>query len=366
MSALSDYRILCCREQWQNGLRSAIDCVDDRLQLTPGYHLGVCCLPPVDSGERGFCWSRLCVQADLPQDCGLRLYVHSADSPDWSAWDALRAACETSPDTVSQQVRTCFGPPAASGPDCWLTLNGRYLWVAFELTATGGSLPSVHAFRLRMGGDHMLDYLPAIYQGDGFTLRYLSIFQSMFQDLEDQVEALPRQLDAAGASRDMLHSLAQWVCMDDDTTEEQTRSRLFAVLDEYETMYTRAGILRSVQRLTGHRPMLIEHFSVDPNRADCRNPTLYRRLYGTDPYRFFVLLDEDVFASRDQMKWFLTRLRELVPAGTEPELILLKPCVQLDWHTYLGINSRVGGYVPAVIDERMTIHYDTTIGGSEL
>ena len=45
--------------------------------------------------------------------------------------------------------------------------------------------------------------------------------------------------------------------------------------------------------------------------------------------------------------------------------MLLKPCVQLDWHTYLGINSRIGEYVTAVIDELVTIHYDTTIGGED-
>ena len=55
---------------------------------------------------------------------------------------------------------------------------------------------------------------------------------------------------------------------------------------------------------------------------------------------------------------------ELIPAECTLELVLLKPCVQLDWHTYLGINARIGGYVPAVLDEQATIHYDTTIGGA--
>ena len=40
-----------------------------------------------------------------------------------------------------------------------------------------------------------------------------------------------------------------------------------------------------------------------------------------------------------------------------------KPCVQLVWHTYMGINAQVGGYVPAAFDEQVTTHYDTTIGG---
>ena len=61
---------------------------------------------------------------------------------------------------------------------------------------------------------------------------------------------------------------------------------------------------------------------------------------------------------------FLVRMQGLIPAGMSLELVLLKQCVQLDWHTYLGINLARGQHVPAVIDENVTIHYDTTIGGA--
>ena len=46
--------------------------------------------------------------------------------------------------------------------------------------------------------------------------------------------------------------------------------------------------------------------------------------------------------------------------------MLLKKCIQLDWHAYLGINSVVGSYVPAAIDENTTIHFDTMIGGHDI
>lgn len=362
MSAIKDYLTICCREQWQGGLFCHMDCQDDQLRLLPQSHVGAYCLPPVDGGENGFSWSRLIVEASLPQDCGLRIYTYCADEPDWPGWEAMRAAFAAGIDTPVPLLREYYGTPAPVGTDCWLTQSGRYLWVGFELTATGGNLPSVRALHVRMGGDHMMDYLPAIYRGDDFTLRYLSIYNSMFQDMEDAVEALPRQLDAAGTSEEMLRCLAQWVCM--EPGEEDARTRIRGVLAEYEEMYTVEGVKRSVRRLTGCEPLMIEHFMVDPNRADCANPTLYQRLYGDNPYRFFVLLGEDTFASRDQMEWFLTQMQELIPAGCDLELVLLKQCVQLDWHTYLGINSRVGSYVPAVIDENVTIHYDTTIGGA--
>ena len=92
--------------------------------------------------------------------------------------------------------------------------------------------------------------------------------------------------------------------------------------------------------------------------------SLYRRLYGEDPHRCFVLLPEDTFSSQQERVRFQQSMADRLPAGVSMQLVQLKQCVQLDWHTYLGVNSRVGGYVAAAIDEQVTIHYDTTIGGA--
>jgi len=361
LSAIHDYLTICCKEQWQNGLFFHIACIDDTLQLAAPYHWGMGCLPVIDSHEKGFTWDRLRLTVHLPQDCGLRLFAHCSDLADWSAWDVLRESL-TDETRAAVALADSFGDALPPGNDCLLRVSGRYLWIAFVLTATGGSQPLIDSFSLRMAGDHMTDYLPAIYQNDDFTWRFVSIFNSIMQDMEDRIEGISRQLYAESASPEMLEYLAQWVCLTPETDVKP--SQISSALVEYETMYTPGGIKRSVYQLTGHTPLLIEHFMVDPNRADCCNPVLYRRLYGEEPYRFFVLLDENTFPDRERMEWFLQRMEERIPAGSELELILLKQCVQLDWHTYLGINSRIGNYIPAVINETVTIHYDTIIGGA--
>ena len=91
-------------------------------------------------------------------------------------------------------------------------------------------------------------------------------------------------------------------------------------------MYTVEGVRRTAWRLTGRKPWIIEHFAVDPNSPACRNPALYRRLYGEDPYRFFLLLPQGTFEKQQDMEHFLERMSQLLPAETEMELVLLKPC----------------------------------------
>lgn len=358
MSQTQAYLTLCCREQWMGGQFWRTHCQGDALCLDPDAFRGTVCLPPVDSSESGFVWSRLRLISQIPSEATIKVYARASDDRMWSSWESMTDRPETPLDEL-------FGPPVGAGDDLLLPCTGRYLWLALEMTAGGAAHPRVEGLSLRMSGDHMVDYLPAIYQGQDFTYRYLSIFNSMLQDMEAVVEDMPRQLDPSSASEDMLRYLAQWLCSEPDAPAEELRRRLPALLDEYETMYTATGIRRSVERLTGCEPLLIEHFSVDPNDPDCRNPQLYRRLYGDEPYRLFLLLPNDTFTSQRELEGFLQKMRELIPAETGLELILLKPCVQLDWHTYLGINSRIGSYIPAAINESMTIHYDTTIGGAD-
>ena len=358
MSETQKYRTLCCREQWLGGIFDKIECRGDALGLADGAYAGAVCLPPVDSGEAGFAWGRLRLLAEVPAEASVRVYARASDQPGWPEREALWGR-PLDPDTLEG----LFGPPAAQ-TDLLLQKTGRWLWVALELTAGGPEKPRVDGLSLWMAGDHMVDYLPAIYRGQDFTWRYLSIFNTLFQGVEEELDGLPRQLDPASAGDSMVEFLARWLCMEPEQGEEHLRERLSGILEEYETMYTVEGVRRTAARLTGQEPFIIEHFAVDPNDPACRNPALYRRLYGEDPYRFFLLLPQGTFEKQQDMERFIERMGQLTPAETEMELVLLKPCIQLDWHTYLGINSRIGDYIPAAIDDSVTIHYDTTIGGA--
>jgi len=347
-------------ERWKGGIYRSVEQRGDSLQLSEGAFEGVAFLPPFDSGEDDFRWGRVRLQISLPKDASVCIYARASDEREWDAWQNAAGA-----PRGTMEARALFGEPKAPCGDAWLSERGRWLWLAIGFSSTGAERPRLDAVSILAESDHLTDYLPAIYQKSEFTYRYLSVFTAMLQDLEERIARSRRQLDPAVADPEMLRYLAHWLCADGSLPEEELRRALPRAIEEYETMYTVEGIRRSVQRLTGEAPLIIEHFEVDPNDPSCSDPDLYRRLYGDDPYRFFLLLPQGTFTEQRQMEHFLEQLEELVPAETTPELVLLKPCVQLGWHTYLGINSRIGEYVTAVIDELVTIHYDTAIGGQD-
>ncbi len=364
MPPIQRQMVFQCAEQWLGGLFYHIVPDGDgwRLDRDQGG-TGVYCMKAVDSGEKGFSWQRAAVEADLPPDTALRVYAYASDSRKWGEWEDLDQGLRSLEEDPLPAVREIFGPPASDCGDFFLKCTGRYLWLAFELTAAGTQVPSVRRLRLWMAGDHMIDYLPSIYRSQDFTKRFLSIFNSMYADMERAIDGLPGRVDYEYAEGGLLRYLASWMSVDRGDSPEVLRQRIRTALSDYEDLYTVEGVRQSIRRLTGRDPILIEHFQVSPSRPECRDPEIYRQLYGEDPYRFFVLLPEDTFSSQRERKEFQRQMEEVIPAGMTMQMIQLKQCVQLDWHTYLGINSTVGGYVPAAINEQVTIHYDTTIGG---
>ncbi|MBQ6206918.1 MAG: hypothetical protein IJK52_07530, partial [Oscillospiraceae bacterium] len=136
-----------CAEQWTGGRFFQTEWRGDALCLQAGAFAGAAFLPPLDSGESAFRWTRLRLTADIPQDAGLRVYAKASDRADWPAWEAISGG-------GAEELRRNFGDPVGSGTDILLSRTGQYLWLALELTASGEGRPRVDALSLRMSGDH--------------------------------------------------------------------------------------------------------------------------------------------------------------------------------------------------------------------
>jgi len=90
---------------------------------------------------------------------------------------------------------------------------------------------------------------------------------------------------------------------------------------------------------------------------------VYQRLFGSDPYKFYILLPEKTFADTREANLFTERLKNRIPAYTEAEVVVLKRNVVLEQHTYLGVNSVLSGYVCAEADAG-SITGDIILGGN--
>lgn len=355
--------VICRPGYWGFTLAHDVELREDCITLPIGKSFGIICSNVIDSGDKGFKWSRVTLECELAEDSIIRSYAYASDTKAYGRHLDLCKHIAGLGKNKLDSLRDIFSP-VGTDVDFSIDLSGRYLWLMFELISSGLP-PSLSAIRLQMAGDHMMDYLPEMYSKDGgFTRRFLSVFDGIYMDMEREIYGIPAKLNYEIAEDEMLRFLASWVCIDPAGLKRQALiERIRSAFDDYENMYTVRGIKRSVEKLCSHTPIIIENMDAYPFRPGSVNTEHYGLLYGDNPYKFFILLKEGTFQDAAAMEKFLSDMRKLVPANTEFELVLLRQCVRLGGHTYLGVNTAVSDYTMVLIDENTTIRYDTMIGG---
>ena len=119
---------------------------------------------------------------DLPADTHVQFFVRtgvpSAPPPAPTATDLFPSPWRAIPSDVS---------------DFFLTLDGSKapaLWIGARFDNDGHGTPALSQLRVDFDQDGYLPYLPAIYgeRGcDDFLLRFLSLFESFFDELEGKI-----------------------------------------------------------------------------------------------------------------------------------------------------------------------------------
>lgn len=329
-----------------------------------------------DSSEHNFRWKNLLADMEVPESAVMRIYAYSANTT-LCRIDGLPAELDSylADKTVSaaeklQKTAELFRPIARGSADCPINLTGRYIWLKFEFVLLDERHIRIDKIKLLLKSESMMDHLPEVYRAvdgeDGFMSRYMSMIDSIFFDMDDRITALHDSLDYRSAKGDMLKLLAQWLNIEDAAylSDEELKSRIASAADEQRSNGTRHGIVRWIENEYGVKPNIIEHYSVRKMISEGKDRETYLSLFGDNPYRFFILLPDDIFEGTHDANVFMEKLRRRVPANTQPEVILMRQSVVLENHTYLGVNSVISGYSEAGADTGNRISHDLILGGS--
>ena len=126
--------------------------------------------------------------------------------------------------------------------------EGRYLWLKIELIGTPADAPRVASLRAYFPRQSYLRYLPAIFQEDQesaeFLERFLSLFESVFTDVEEEISAATRYLDPDGIPGEALSWLAGWLALapDETWTTEAKRKLVRDAHELFKQRGTRQGL----------------------------------------------------------------------------------------------------------------------------
>jgi phage tail-like protein len=222
---------------------------------------GVVRLERLDAEHLGNPWHRVALELDIPERTSVRLFAFTSDveRPDVSA-SGLLASPETSPPWTA----------APANAREWLVQSppGRYLHFALVLRGPGDRTPAVERLYVYARRDSSIRYLPAVYQNDESTRevldRLLSLLDTVFAEIETEIEEFPLRLDPGGAPAEFLPWLSSWfnLVVEPGWSVSQRRMILAEVVELYRWRGTARGLTRLLQLHTGFRgplPRVVDH-----------------------------------------------------------------------------------------------------------
>jgi len=348
----------------------------------------------IDSRRERHQWHRVRVQADVP--AGATVRVESATSDDDQAtasdgstlvWTRCLDARDRNPDCLVQ-----------SGP-------GRYLWIRVTLGSNGRLAPAIRSIDVSLGESDYLRYLPAVFQEDEesrrFLGRFLAIFQSGFEELDELVDRLGDLFDPHRTRADHLPWLAGLVglLVDPTWTEQEFRAQLAAAVSSYTRRGTADGLQAAIRAYADVETRIVEHFrlrrlarlsataSLDgssplwsPDRTERLQlgshsqldrvrlvsrpePAIEALDWGAN--RFTVLFDADPYHAAE----IAARVERVVerekPAHTEASICPVFPRLRVGVQARLGVDASVGEISYTVLNRLATLNYDTVLGCSD-
>ena len=166
-------------------------------------------------------WHRVLVNASIPSQLGQA-------SGSLSAKGQLGAGSIEVESYTSDQNPEGFTPSEENwtrcllsgddNPDCLIQSGpGKFLWLRITLRSNGIGTPVVRSLKAFFPRVSYLQYLPAVYQEDQesrlFLDRFLSIFQTQFDNFDQQIDRVWQLFDPASVSESQFEWLAAWLAL---------------------------------------------------------------------------------------------------------------------------------------------------------
>lgn len=323
----------------------------------------------LDSAKEGTVWHRMTGEINKDSHAAIRISFYASDIlilETAKGYVDLREWMRSAEISISEKKKR-FAPflkkELTFGQDILLHgIEGRYLWFLLEIYPQTEDSVKLGAFMVRFGAKSWTTYLPELYQkgvgSNSFLERYLSIFQSLYDDMGMQIKDVVNELEPKTADRKSLEWLAEWLDVEMPYlwNEKQLRFLLAHSMEFQEARGTKRGIELFVELYTGEKPFVIEW----QDWADDKEyGKLLGQLYTDDPDCFTVLVKESCIPTHKEHQTLLRILEQIKPVQMEVNLIVLESYLFLDGYSYLGVNSVLGQYENAVLGTNSRLAFAT-------
>ena len=309
--------------------------------------------PMFDSEDYNGTWHRLCLNGEF-DGCKYEI-VAAATNVDLS--DILEDE-NCTPVQQLELLKEYTHTRRVNTEDMLLhELQGRYLWVF--ISVSGSRIDSrfiIDGFHVEFPYGSFTEYLPEIYQQERgeFFERYMAVMQSLYEDLEKEVEHIPNYLDYETTPTENLPIFAEWTgdwAAGENYSPKQMRY-LFNHLQEIQSgRGTKKVMEQMIQLVTGYKATIVEYFKWHDwmqKKSDLLES--YERLFGKNEDTFTVIIDISSNEKEISREWLARFLEDYTPLGMNCNVVLLHANSNMDTHCYLDKNSCLSTPITADAD----------------
>lgn len=322
---------------------------------------GVYVSAAMDSELYDCAWHRLVLDVDIPE--GANLAVRTFTAP--TSLDADRIAAMP-PERWSAEL--------IIGPQNWPEVliqsgRGRFLWVKIEMNSNGRVTPVIRSMTVYAPRTSSLSYLPPVFVEDAvgadFLDRYLSYCDTVFDEVESQIESFSGYLDPDGVpAGDFLSWLGSWLDVKflaewPDHTRREFVRRAVALYKLRGTVAGLQEVLRLHTGLQAPQPIIIEHFRLRDYGARHTagglvdgKPYLAGYALTPDPneeiaHHFTVVLPDRAVSDADALKTIQRLIDAQKPAHTHCEIRVVRSGLRIGCQSTVGVDALIGPYAGA-------------------
>ena len=230
-------------------------------------------------------------------------------------------------------------------------MEGRYLYLAIEVQGTGeGYLTNI---RVERESDSFMEAFPEVYrENNPFFRRYISIFSSIYNDFDANIDALPELLDLDKCPRECLSVFISWMGIDVDgdfLREEVLRTLVREAYKLNRLKGTRACLERLVEIFLDEKPLILEQNMIKAYEE--KGGVMGEAFQSGSIYDVNILIKKRLSETeRFQMLYLIDQFK---PLRARIHLIQLRDGGLLDSNVYLDLNAKVEGTSSAALDDSM-------------
>lgn len=303
--------------------------------------------PVIDSGLEDCPWGRL--KLKLSASSNSVFYIYAAAAADTVGHEMLYDPSIS----FEEKKKHLVGMKAlrfVNKKDVLLyEIEGRYLYFIVEILGDSASFKDVV---INVPGDNFMGAFPEVYrEKNSFFHRYLSIFSSIHNDFQDQLDSRQDLLDIDKASKKCLEIYLKWLGIDVDggfLDEEDLRTLLKETPELLKYKGTRKSIERLCELFVGEKPTILERGLMQGYVAtDEQN--LYDNLYGDSPYDVTLMMNAVVEEHKKEQ--LLHLLKQFKPIRCKLHILFLMDRGIQDEHTYLDLNAVIFSTQQGNMDE---------------